>query len=166
MTMLYSVFADASDLELVTPEVLHVSLQFASVKNTKLQLEQHKTSQSTTQDTFVWKSHFRHNLIERYFPSMMQMNNCRVVCGFSCPLGLLSEPFLGVPVLKSTLSSLSCASSGFNSMYDLDSSYLLSNEWLDDSMSLHSFSLRENRVLSPTRTLILPFSDVTPKHIS
>ena len=135
-----------------TLKVRSVSLQYASVQSAVLEkdLKEEKVTKN-----YDWVSRPRHNLIERYFPSMAQMNICRVCCPFNSPFELISR----------SIFDLKCPR-----YYHSDSSFSDSLSFCaaDDSLGLplHSFHLHEKNSphASPRRTYILPYSDVIPKY--
>ena len=157
----YNLFLELEE-EMMSMKSYHVcsmELQYASVRNAVLEKDLLKQGDMTK--TFMWISRPKHNTIERYFPSMVQMNYCRICCAFAGPLGLLTESFYSLPVPEYSISLLSKTSESQNR----NTYSSLINTLVDEvsCLPLHSFDLNDATAVSRRRPRILPFSDVNPR---
>lgn len=138
----------------------------ALIQSTKLEIEI-KKPQSVFIDerSFKWICRPKHNIIERYFPSMVQMNFCRISSKFFRPFDMVTSAY---------------ENANFNTFrveqdsFDYDSSeekeesfYLCSNTSYRDSSALPlcSFNLHDQSFSSPLPfdDCILPYSNIKPK---
>ena len=134
-------------------QVRSVSVQHASLRNATLEKDLLKEAR-----TFSWISRPKHNKIERYFPTMSQMNICRLCCGFSGPIGILCESSFNLPPPKYPLhcQHRSCSPEKDN----IEQLYLSIDEV--PVLPLCSFNLHDATSIPPNRNCILPYSDVIP----
>ena len=140
----------------------------ATIQSTKLEVAESKSSDSSNVNTFNWVCRPKHNLIERYFPSMAQMNFCRITSSFSRPLDIVA---LGFEKLNFDSLFLNQAATNLD-LSDDESCCLSSNvsASFHDSpiLPLCSFDLYNQSFSLPTPTdhSILPFSNVKPREAS